>query len=323
MGAQSNSPAIRKGSDFRDFALIASLKSTGSVFFVHSVNGSDTYTGTTSSQPFATLQKAHNSCSSNNGDTIIVMPGHVETIATAAALAFSTSGVSVVGLGEGAARPTFTVNGVVTASMTVTGNSTHLENLLFLGGIDALTGYIKFDAADITFLNCETRDSTGQAVDTISCGVTTACDRLKIINWVHRGASAAGADSALTMVGAADGVQIINPQIYGNFSQAPMENITGVQTNFSLFGGDRCFVRNYNATGVACLKSVATSTGQVTGPISIKTAGAAVITEAITAAGMNVYGAGAVTAGGGGILVANVAANEAAMPLNWTVATDI
>ena len=39
------------------------------------------------------------------GDTIIVMPGHVETIATAGALALDVAGISIVGLGNKRNRP--------------------------------------------------------------------------------------------------------------------------------------------------------------------------------------------------------------------------
>mgnify|MGYP006139353905 CR=1 FL=1 len=50
----------------------------------------------------------------NKGDVIVVMPGHAETVSGAAGINCDVAGVSIVGLGRGAARPTITMSAATT-----------------------------------------------------------------------------------------------------------------------------------------------------------------------------------------------------------------
>ena len=90
-----------------------------------------------------------------------------------------------------------------------------VANLLFTGGIDALAGPIDINAADFSMINCETRDVTGQATDFIV--TDAAANRLYIDGWVHRGAAAAGAETAISIVGG-DGATVKNFWIDGTKS---------------------------------------------------------------------------------------------------------
>ena len=54
------------------------------------------------------------------GDVILVLPGHTESISSAGALTVSKSGVSIIGLGNGDARPTFTFDTATTATAATT-----------------------------------------------------------------------------------------------------------------------------------------------------------------------------------------------------------
>src|SRR3989304_7725210 len=82
---------------------------TGTVYFLDSGIGSDGNDGLSSERPFATLDYAFSRCASNNGDYIIVAPGHAETITTAVGL--DVAGVTGVGVGPGRSRPAFTGSG--------------------------------------------------------------------------------------------------------------------------------------------------------------------------------------------------------------------
>src|SRR4051812_2686908 len=84
---------------------------TGTAYFVCNLtnkNGSDGNSGLTPAQPLATVAKALTLVTANNDDVIYVMQGHAENIASASAIACSVAGVSIVGLGNGNLRPTFT-----------------------------------------------------------------------------------------------------------------------------------------------------------------------------------------------------------------------
>ena len=82
----------------------------GNVYWVDS-NGGGGSRGTFQ-HPVATLSAAHDLVTTDNGDIIAIKPGHAETIT--ATVDFSKSGFSIVGLGFGFNRPTFT-NGITAA----------------------------------------------------------------------------------------------------------------------------------------------------------------------------------------------------------------
>jgi len=83
----------------------------GNVWFVGSdVSGaSDTAGyGQNPDSPFATLDYAVGMCTANNHDTIYLLPSHSETwTTTGAKVVLDVAGVRIVGLGQGADRPTF------------------------------------------------------------------------------------------------------------------------------------------------------------------------------------------------------------------------
>jgi len=208
---------------------------TGNIFFVDSgaSNAADTTANGTKTMPYATMDYATGRCTANNGDVVIVMPGHTETVSAAAGLALDVAGVSYVGIGRGSSRPTvnFTATG---ADMDVDAANITMENFLFTGGIDATTGILDINAADCTLRNFETRDVTGQMTD---CIVTDAnADRLLIDGWVHRGAAGDGGDSALNMVGG-DDIEVCNFNIYGNFDNGAIESETTANVRINIHDG--------------------------------------------------------------------------------------
>ena len=70
----------------------------GNVYWVNSSGGGDGNKGTRQ-RPFATLDYAIGRCTANNGDVIMVMPNHAETITGAGGIALDVAGVTVVGMG--------------------------------------------------------------------------------------------------------------------------------------------------------------------------------------------------------------------------------
>ena len=54
--------------------------------------------------PFATLSYAVQSLTTLTGDTIVLMPGHAETVPNSA-VAFTTAGIRIIGVGSGTAVP--------------------------------------------------------------------------------------------------------------------------------------------------------------------------------------------------------------------------
>ncbi len=79
---------------------------TGDTWFVSSVSGSDGNGGNSVSSAFATLAQALSVAAA--GDTIVLMPSHAETYT--AVKTISTAGLTIVGIGVGTRKPTFTIN---------------------------------------------------------------------------------------------------------------------------------------------------------------------------------------------------------------------
>lgn len=239
----------------------------GEVFWVNNssvlpkggVGGSNGNPGTYQ-KPFASIDFAVGRCTAGRGDIIAVMPGHVETVTAAGGLDLDVAGIAVIGLGSGSLRPTINFTTVVGADMDVDAANITVYNLLFTGGIDALTGPIDINAADFTMVNCETRDVTGQATDFIV--TDDNADRFYISGWKHLGAAAAGPDTAITIVGGDDWV-IEDFDIYGNFAVSAIENVTTASNRVRIGGGARqCYAWTENAADVI-VTLVATTTGHV------------------------------------------------------------
>lgn len=286
---------------------------TGTIFHVQSTNANakdDPSHGTRPDNPFATLDYAIGRCTANKGDMIFVGPGHAETVATAGALAFDVAGITVIGLGNGANRPTVSISATA-GTVTISAASITIRNLLFVGTIDAIVTPIVISGADCRLLGCETRDASAtQAVDFIT--TTAAADRLFISNWVHRGDAAAGADTAISIVGG-DGLVIEDFNIYGNFAVAAIENVTTACTNATIGGGVRPnFIWTKNAADVA-VTMVAASTVNIGPNINaMLTDNAANITEAFVSAGGRFFQP---------INIVNLA-GESSMQTNITASTD-
>src|SRR5215211_623854 len=92
------------------------------VFFVqstHSNAGDTAGKGQTPDAPFATIDYAIGNCTADQGDLILVLPGHEEAVSAAAGLALDVAGVTIQGVGTGRARPTITLGTSTAADIDV------------------------------------------------------------------------------------------------------------------------------------------------------------------------------------------------------------
>lgn len=258
-------------------------------------------------RPWASINYAVTQCTAGRGDVIMVKPGHVETVATAAGLAIGKSGVAIVGLGSGDLRPK--INLTATAStVTITAANCSLYNLLFTGGIDAIVSMIVISAADVTLDTCELRDVTGQMTDGIL--TTAAANRLSILNHTHKGDTAAGTNAAIAIVGG-DRIEITINVMDGNFAVGGIDVRTTATSNLFVHDVKRFYTRN--SADIFLVDTITASTGQIGPNINLRlTDNAANITEAITGATFVVQDP---------VYVVNLA-GEKGMLINWTASTD-
>jgi len=170
IGSSTNFPqGFANGLSVRGMPLLQSQP--GQVWFVDNSSvlnpnqraGSDSNRGTFL-DPFATLNYAVNTaCTASRGDIIFVMPGHAETISSAAILTLATAGVAIIGLGSGSMRPTFTFTAAA-ANIPVTAANISIQNCLFVANFaDVASVFTATGTAtptDFAIDNCEFRDTS-------------------------------------------------------------------------------------------------------------------------------------------------------------------
>lgn len=130
------------------------VTNSNDALWVHSGTGSDSGKGTFT-QPFATLDYAVGRCTASRGDLIIVKAGHAETISSATALALDVAGIAIVGMGEGANRPTFTLDTAATTTIAVSAANVTVRNLVFSANFADITAlFTPAAAANFTLSDC-------------------------------------------------------------------------------------------------------------------------------------------------------------------------
>lgn len=239
------------------------VNSSGNVYFVDSGTGNDGNDGKTWTTALATVDAAINKCTANNGDVILIAPGHAETIDAATDLVPDVAGVSIVGLGKGADRPTFTFSTNNAANIPVSGNSTYIANILCVCNKDGMTAGITISGTDVTLKDVEWRDVTDKEA-TLAVLTTSAADRLTIDGFFHNGFTTGDAcTDAIRLVGVDSGV-IKNSRFLGNYGTAIIEFHTTACTKINI---DNCVFLETGTTDLSknVVDTVTGSTWSVTG----------------------------------------------------------
>lgn len=140
--------------------------------------GSSTGPGWAPENAYATLIQAQSASTASQGDVVLVLPGHTESIVAAAGMTFSKAGVTYVGLGVGSNRPTITFSTSTAAQMIVSGANVTFRNFIFdFTGIDAIVAAISVTAANVSFEDCEF--ITNNASAGVVLGILTAATATK------------------------------------------------------------------------------------------------------------------------------------------------
>lgn len=175
----------------------------GAIYYVHSGTGDDNNSGENSEEPLATLAAAYAACTANQGDVIVLMPGHAETYSTTGTkLTADKAGVKIIGLGRGPNRPTFTF-GHTGATWAISAAGHTLENLLFVTGTDGVTTFMTISAADWKLIDIETRDTTDVEVIT-DITVTAAADRGEVRRFFKNGYTGGNANARVFSLAGVD-----------------------------------------------------------------------------------------------------------------------
>jgi hypothetical protein len=183
---------------------------TGNVFFVRSTYGSNGNVGSFES-PFATIDYAIGMCTASNDDVIYVKAGHVETIAAAGGITADIAGVSIIGLGNGNARPTISWS-AADSSFLITAANVSLKNIITTNTIDEVVSMFAVSAAGVTFDAVDFYQTTGQAIQFLL--TTAAADQLTVKNCKHNSTAAANSAQVWIALVGTDHSRILNNTIW-------------------------------------------------------------------------------------------------------------
>lgn len=209
---------------------------TGDVIFVDSNDGNSGADGS-SLRPFDSIESAFNKSGLSYGDTIVAMPGHAETVSAAGGITADVAGVRVIGLGEGAKRPTITFSDTA-ATIAVSSASITFEGIIVVPSVDSVVSPFVVSAADVTIGTpdrpVEVRDASASVEFVRGILTTAAADNFKS-HLVYKGFTAGNACvNAIRLVGV-DNAEIY-VDFYGVASTAVVEFETTACTNVHVTG---------------------------------------------------------------------------------------
>lgn len=195
------------------------LFTTGNVFYVDSVRGSNGNVGTDPALPLATISAAQTAATASNRDVVVVKPSHAETITSAGGIALSKAGVSYIALGQGSYRPTVTFGTATTATMTISGANVVIDNFVFTQSFDAIVSPIVISGAGCVIADSYfmTANASYQATQMIL--TTAGASNLVISGNRFIGTADAGTTAAITLVGG-DNANISDNDFIGAYSSA-------------------------------------------------------------------------------------------------------
>lgn len=129
------------------------LFTTGTVYFVDSVNGSNTNSGLNTNEALATIEYTiENKVTTSKGDIVAVMPGHTETIDSV--ITWDEDDVKLIGLGPVPGSQVINISLIDINAFDMTGDDCIIENFRIThssSGSTSQTEIFDVDATRVTF----------------------------------------------------------------------------------------------------------------------------------------------------------------------------
>lgn len=201
-------------------------RARGRDYYVSSGTGAAGSRGENHTEAVTTIDLAVNKCTASQGDRIIVMEGHAETLSNATSLNLDVAGIHIIGLGVGSLRPTITLDTATTATIPVSAANITIENIIFTANFaDIVAFFTLAAAANFRLINCTFKATATDmnALYVVDTNATSnAADGLAIIDceWIEPDLATVG---WVKMDGTNAGLDFI-----GNYS------LLGVNNNKSL-----------------------------------------------------------------------------------------
>lgn len=169
---------------------------------------------------FKTWDYAIGKMTADNGDHIIILPGHAENIALTTTVDIDVAGLKIIGLGRGSNRPTFTQT-ATDAYVDAVAANLELRNLYFKGGVNSGTvAMLNIGAKNILIDACEFKNisallHTDYFIQT--SGAANVCDYLTVQNCLFNSQTTGDCNAAIWLEEVEDSVLIRGNIILGAY----------------------------------------------------------------------------------------------------------
>lgn len=186
------------------------------------------------------------------GDTVVVLPGHNESVTDATMMTGLLPGTRIVGFGRGSAMPTFrwTATGsqwaIAAADVVIQGLRLRLE------GANGVVKAILVTAADVGFYANDIEVASGATNKaTIALELGAGATRFEIINNVFRGTATHNVTDGVKIVAAVDGGRIEdNEMVFSATAANGLIDYTAAATGVKIF---RNYMYNTHTTSTSCI----------------------------------------------------------------------
>lgn len=262
----------------------------GNTYYVNSTHSSASATGpgTSPECPFSTIDAAVGSCTANNNDIIVVLPGHAEVVSAAAGLDLDVAGITIIGIGNGSLQPTITLDTADTADIDIDAANITIENIHFRANFADIAAAIDVNADDFTLRKCRFSEvaTNMNAKIWVQDAAAAGSDRITIED-CHVIALDAANTHFVNFAGTGDGHIVRRNMLIGDWGTMAIGG-AGEITNAICCDN---YISNAATDNDSCINFAATATGLC---MNNRACGGAAQANGITAAGMakceNYYG---------------------------------
>ena len=192
IGHRGRSPQISQDQIPNLNAGILKAQQFGNDWYVNSASTATSNSGDGATPAAAKTTLAAALALTSSGDRIYIAPGHAETVSAAAYLTWSQSGVTVIGLGVGANRPTFTFSATA-SQIIISGSNNILSNIRVTSSIDEVVLMFSVTGSNVILDRVDHFETTScQTIAFVAFTTGTDC---AVQNCQHYQATAAAAAS--------------------------------------------------------------------------------------------------------------------------------
>lgn len=214
-------------------------------------------------KPCSTLEYAIGLCTDGQGDVILIAPGHTENITTALPCTVDISDLTIVGLGTGLNRPTFTIATNATATISVTAANVTLRNIRVVSNLaNVAIGITVGASADGFWMeDCDIRDGNAANLEMlIGVSLAAECDDATILNSEFHTVASGGCTSGIFATAGNDRLRVEGCRMFGTWSDSCID-ADATTAHLDICIKDN-ILANQHATG-DCLKLYTGTTGVV------------------------------------------------------------